>query len=110
MKHVPNWVERRNNFSIFDKHIIYFPINLEKHWSLCVAYSPSKVHEKVSSGFSSTDEVPVILHLDSLKLHNSSVIAENIRTFFSDQWRSFHISGSNNFRLIVLILLKLTIL
>jgi hypothetical protein len=41
----------------------------------------------VYSGFSTTDEVPVILHLDSLKLQNSSVIAENLRMFFSYQWQ-----------------------
>jgi Ulp1 family protease len=96
-KHVSNWLARRNNFRIFEKRIIYFPINSEKHWSLCVANSPSKVHEMVSSGFSGTNEVPVILRLDSLKLHNSSVIAENIRMFFSYQWQQQFPFDSYNF-------------
>jgi Ulp1 family protease len=83
LHHVSGWVMRRNNLNIFDKSIIYFPIALDNHWSLCVAFSPAKVVGLDSSGTSyGTNEVPVIIHLDSLQLHQSAVIAENIGMFF----------------------------
>ena len=86
VEHVSNWLARR--FNIFDKCIIYFPINLDLHWSLCVAYSPSLVRDTPTNcRSSSTGGVPCILHLDSLQLHNSSVIAENIRQFLTYEWQ-----------------------
>jgi len=87
LHHVSGWVTRRKNFNIFDKSIIYFPIALDKHWSLCVAFSPAKVVDLDSSSTSyGTNEVPVIIHLDSLQLHQSAMIAKNIRMFFSYVW------------------------
>jgi hypothetical protein len=87
VEHVSNWLARR--FNIFEKRIIYFPINLDLHWSLCVAYSPSLVRDTPTNCRSSSKGgVPCILHLDSLQLHNSSVIAENIRQFLpSDNFK-----------------------
>ncbi len=88
MNHVSGWVTRRKDFNIFEKLNIYFPTVLEKHWSLFMAFSPAKVLELNSSGTSSgTKEVPVLMHHDSLQLHQSSVIAENIRMFFSYAWQ-----------------------
>jgi hypothetical protein len=88
LNHVSGWVTCRKDFNIFEKSIIYFPIVLEKHWSLFVAFSPAKVLELNSSGTSSgTKEVPVLMHLDSIQLHKSAVIAENIRMFFSYVWQ-----------------------
>lgn len=72
MEYVSSWVLQRNDSNLFDKCIIYFPINLDKHWSLCVAYNPSKVQDMVYSNCHCTTEgeIPVIIHIDSLSLHN----------------------------------------
>jgi Ulp1 family protease len=65
LTHVSGWVTRRKDFHIFEKSIIYFPIVLEKHWSLCVAFSPAKVVELNNIGtLYGTNKVPVIIHLD----------------------------------------------
>jgi len=88
LNHVSGWVTRRKDFNIFEKSIIYFPIVLEKHWSLFVAFKPAKVLEQNSSATSAgPKEVPLLMHLDSLQLHKSAVIAENIRMFFSYVWQ-----------------------
>jgi Ulp1 family protease len=86
LEHVSNWLRRR--FSIFEKRIMYFPIYLDNHWSLCVAYNPSIVRETPTNcRYTANSGVPIILHLDSLKLHNSSKIADNIRNLFSYEWQ-----------------------
>jgi Ulp1 family protease len=86
VEHVSNWLRRR--FSIFEKRIMYFPIHLDNHWSLCVAYNPSVVRETPTNcRYTANSGVPIILHLDSLKLHNSSKIADNIRNLFSYEWQ-----------------------
>ena len=86
---VSSWVSKRKNFSIFEKQIIYFPIILQKHWSLCVAYYPGVARTVADSGSNRAEnaQMPLILHMDSLQLHNSSVIAQNVRNFFTFQWQ-----------------------
>jgi Ulp1 family protease len=86
---VSSWVSKWKNFSIFDKQMIYFPIILQKHWSLFVACNPGMARTVADSGSNHAEnaQMPFILHLASLKLHNSSVIAQNIRNFFTLQWQ-----------------------
>jgi hypothetical protein len=88
LSNVSGWVTRRKDFNIFETSIIYFPIVLEKRWSLCVDFSPAKVVELNNVGtLYGTNEVPVIIHLVSLKLHQSTVIAVNNRMFLSYVWQ-----------------------
>ncbi|PWA90947.1 Peptidase C48, SUMO/Sentrin/Ubl1 [Artemisia annua] len=67
------WWKRVN---LFEKAYIFIPIHQSAHWSLAIICIPNK-----------EDELgPVILHLDSLGLHNSSSIFDNIRSFVEEEW------------------------
>ena len=77
LQHVSQWIQNRR-VDLFSKQIIMFPINLDKHWSLMVACYPGAV--------SDTDCAPIMLHLDSLRLHNGRIIAEKLRSFFNWEW------------------------
>ncbi|KAF5945349.1 hypothetical protein HYC85_015577 [Camellia sinensis] len=63
--------------NIFHKAYILLPIHENLHWSLAIICIPDKEDE---SG-------PVILHLDSLGLHFSKSIFDNIKSFLIEEWK-----------------------
>ncbi|KAL3511283.1 hypothetical protein ACH5RR_030684 [Cinchona calisaya] len=68
------WWKRVN---IFEKAYILVPINECQHWSLVIICIPD-VEDR--SG-------PILLHLDSLRLHPSQSIFHNIKSFLIEEWK-----------------------
>ncbi|ERN06626.1 ubiquitin-like-specific protease 1D isoform X1 [Amborella trichopoda] len=62
--------------NIFQKAYIFLPVHADQHWSLVIICIPSKEDE---SG-------PFILHLDSMGLHFSMEIFDNIKSFLVEEW------------------------
>ncbi|XP_059446063.1 ubiquitin-like-specific protease 1D isoform X2 [Corylus avellana] len=62
--------------NIFQKAYVLIPIHEDLHWSLVIICIPNKEDE---SG-------PIILHLDSLRLHSSQSIFQNIKCFLKEEW------------------------
>ncbi|KAK1420010.1 hypothetical protein QVD17_29509 [Tagetes erecta] len=62
--------------NIFEKAYILFPVHQSAHWSLGIICIPTKVDELG----------PIVLHLDSLGLHNTSSIFDEIRRFLKEEW------------------------
>ncbi|KAG5522241.1 hypothetical protein RHGRI_034430 [Rhododendron griersonianum] len=62
--------------NIFHKAYILLPIHETVHWSLVIICIPDKEDE---SG-------PILLHLDSLGLHSSTLIFDKIRSFLKEEW------------------------
>ncbi|WOK94182.1 ubiquitin-like-specific protease 1D [Canna indica] len=62
--------------NIFQKSYIFIPIHGDLHWSLVIICIPAKEDE---SG-------PIILHLDSLGIHNSISIFEVIDRYLKEEW------------------------
>lgn len=62
--------------NIFQKAYVLIPIHEDLHWSLVIIRFPQKEDE---SG-------PIILHLDSLRLHSSRSIFDNIKSFIKEEW------------------------
>ncbi|GFQ05929.1 ubiquitin-like-specific protease 1d [Phtheirospermum japonicum] len=63
--------------NIFEKAYIFLPIHESLHWSLIIICIPNKEDE---SG-------PIILHLDSLGLHNSKSIFHDVKSFLIEEWK-----------------------
>ncbi|MED6185197.1 hypothetical protein PIB30_054701 [Stylosanthes scabra] len=61
--------------NIFQKAYVLIPIHEDLHWSLIIICIPNKGDE---SG-------PIILHLDSLSLHSSRPLFENIKRFLTEE-------------------------
>ncbi|KAI3812110.1 hypothetical protein L1987_16815 [Smallanthus sonchifolius] len=62
--------------NIFEKAYILLPIHENAHWSLVIICLPNK-----------EDELgPILLHLDSLGLHDSLSIFGNIKSFLKEEW------------------------
>ncbi|KAL2546995.1 ubiquitin-like-specific protease 1D [Forsythia ovata] len=61
--------------NIFEKAYIFLPVHEDHHWSLVIICIPKKEDEYG----------PILLHLDSLRLHASKSIFENIRSFLIEE-------------------------
>lgn len=62
---------------LFEKAYIFLPIHDKYHWSLVIICIPDK---EDGTG-------PSVLHLDSLGLHSSKLIFENIKRFLVGEWQ-----------------------
>nr|KAJ0193892.1 hypothetical protein LSAT_V11C800451410 [Lactuca sativa] len=71
--------------NIFNKPYILLPIHDKVHWSLCIICFPTKKNELG----------PIVLHLDSLGLHDSKSIFNNIKRFVKEEWRYLKNSEEN---------------
>ncbi|VAI85644.1 unnamed protein product [Triticum turgidum subsp. durum] len=69
---------------IFQKPYILFPVHADTHWSLVIICMPAKEDQ---SG-------PIILHLDSLKFHNSRLIFSVVERFLKQEWNYLKDNGS----------------
>ncbi|KAI3824898.1 hypothetical protein L1987_06371 [Smallanthus sonchifolius] len=70
--------------NIFEKAYILLPIHENAHWSLVIICLPNK-----------EDELgPILLHLDSLGLHNSMSLFDNIIRFLKEEWSHLRKSKS----------------
>ncbi|KAL1550874.1 Ulp1 peptidase [Salvia divinorum] len=63
--------------NIFEKAYIFLPIHENRHWSLVIISIPNK-----EDGLG-----PIILHLDSLRLHSSKSIFSNVKSFLVEEWK-----------------------
>ncbi|PWA71236.1 Peptidase C48, SUMO/Sentrin/Ubl1 [Artemisia annua] len=70
--------------SIFEKAYILLPVHESAHWSLVIICFPTKEDE----------QGPILLHLDSLGLHNSKLICDNIKRFLKEEWSYLRKSGT----------------
>ncbi|XP_051121988.1 ubiquitin-like-specific protease 1D isoform X2 [Andrographis paniculata] len=64
--------------NIFEKAYIFLPIHEHLHWSLVIICIPKKEDESGPL---------IILHLDSLGLHDSSSIFRNVKRFLIEEWK-----------------------
>ncbi|XP_049405559.1 ubiquitin-like-specific protease 1D isoform X3 [Solanum stenotomum] len=63
--------------NIFEKAYIFLPIHESHHWSLVIICIPDK-----------EDQLgPIILHLDSLRLHSSSSLFGTMKKFLIEEWK-----------------------
>ncbi|CAO1945911.1 unnamed protein product [Urochloa humidicola] len=62
---------------VFKKAYIILPINETIHWSLIIVCMPAK----------GEDSGPIILHLDSLGLHNSQKLFDTVVRYLEAEWR-----------------------
>jgi Ulp1 protease family, C-terminal catalytic domain len=84
---VTNWTAKKN-INIFEKKLLFIPINKSLHWSMVVVVNPLHIvtmekPEEAKDG----SPASFILFLDSLKAHQISVIAKSIRTWLNSEWK-----------------------
>lgn len=82
---VSTWTAKKN-IRIFDKTLIFIPINQSLHWSLCVVVNPAHIQQKKADD----EKMPCILFMDSLKAHQKARIAKYIRKWLNHEWATLY--------------------
>jgi len=72
---------------LFSIETILFPVNEDKHWSLCAIYHVNKIPKMAQYKLNVVQEGPFLMHLDSLKLHSSDTISRHLRDWLNYEWK-----------------------
>jgi Ulp1 family protease len=81
---VAHWTKNRG-INVLEKKLVLIPINKQSHWSLCAVINAGYIDY---GGVSITlnGVTPVILLLDSLRLHSVSEVSDNIRMWLNAEY------------------------
>ena len=84
-KGVQSWTRKIN---LFEKKLVFIPINKEYHWSLLVIVNPGSIVDSASLGEDEKQEAPLscLIFFDSLRMHNTRRVAKNIRDWLNEVW------------------------
>jgi len=73
---------KRKDINIFEKKLIFIPINYSLHWSLCIVFNAGRIKESWNyhndGCVGPNDDAPFLLHLDSLKAHDMCLVRDTI--------------------------------
>ncbi|KAL7551587.1 hypothetical protein ACHAWF_014773, partial [Thalassiosira exigua] len=84
---VTSWTAKKN-INVFEKKLIFVPVNADLHWSLCVVINPGFIANSFEANAASEDEEHAcILFLDSLKMHSKNIYARHIRKWLNSEWK-----------------------
>jgi len=83
---VSSWTAKKN-INVFEKKLIFIPVNADLHWSLCVVVNPGLIANSYDNDISSREEHSSILFLDSLRMHNKNTYARHIRDWLNCEWK-----------------------
>jgi Ulp1 family protease len=82
---VAHWT-KNCGINVLEKKLVLIPINKQNHWSLCAVINAGYIDY---GGVSITlnGVTPVILLLDSLRLHSVSEVSDNIQMWLNAEYR-----------------------
>ena len=84
---VRSWTARKQ-INLFDKRLIFVPVNKDLHWSLCVVVNPGAIAAAVKGKTGIDDPIPCLLFFDSLKSHDRQEISQNIQEWLNNEWKT----------------------
>ena len=84
---VESWTKKRN-IDIFQKKLIFIPINKSWHWSLSVVVNPGHILKNYDgeNGYDS-DPLACMLFFDSLNLHGKATVHNNVIRWLNHEWK-----------------------
>jgi hypothetical protein len=96
---VKSWTARKN-INIFEKKLIFIPINKTLHWSLCVIVNPGAVEKSNRISLEDDKEDPPLscmLFFDSLKMHNKKRSQRLVLKWLNSEWQRVNDISSTPF-------------
>jgi Ulp1 family protease len=81
---VTSWTAKKD-IDIFDKKLIFIPINKSLHWSLCVVFNPGAI-DCYEPGHDPSSRMPGLLCFDSLEMHCPTRTKKHITEWLNSEW------------------------
>jgi hypothetical protein len=92
---IAKWT-RNKGINIFEKQLIFIPINQTLHWSLCVVVNPGMIANAYKDSHADADLWPGIYFFDSLKAHRMGQVAEDVRRWLNGECKRLFDSASTS--------------
>ncbi len=87
VEHVSSWIQKRK-LNIFANKLMLIPICLELHWSLCVIVNANNMQLAFDDRQTNVDdEIPFMMLLDSIGMHDEKIIQKNVWDWINVEWR-----------------------
>lgn len=80
---VKSWTAKKN-IDIFEKRLIFIPINKTLHWSLCVVVNPGAIIPQLDD---EDQLLPCILFFDSLNMHRKTRVQKDVVKWLNSEWK-----------------------
>jgi hypothetical protein len=98
---VRSWTAKKN-INIFEKRLIFIPINKTLHWSLCVVVNPGAIIASVDDDNDNDNEpkdrpLPCMLFFDSLNMHRKTRVHKDIVKWLNSEWKRMKGSDAEPF-------------
>ena len=97
---VSKWTTQKG-LDIFTKKILLVTVNLNLHWSIIAVFNAGMINDDLVEDESEDPcdmELPALVVLDSLYLHDSAVIARNVRKWLNHEWdKKYSLTGTGIF-------------
>ncbi len=84
---VSKWITRKG-LDIFIKKLLLITVNLDSFWSITAVFNAGMINDDLVEDESEDTydmELPALVVLDSLKLHDSAIIARNVRAWLNHE-------------------------
>ena len=82
---VESWTAKKG-IDIFEKKIIFIPINKDLHWSLCVVVNPGSILSALNQTGKADDPLSCLIFLDSLNMHSKNRVQTNVMKWLNSEW------------------------
>jgi len=86
---VKSWTAKKN-INIFEKKLIFIPINKTLHWSLCVVINPGAIVSSVDDddlNGSGDQPLSCMLFFDSLSMHKKVTVQRKVNNWLNSEWQ-----------------------
>jgi sentrin-specific protease 7 len=102
---VRSWTAKKN-INIFEKRLIFIPINKTLHWSLCVVVNPGAIIASVDDDDDNDNDndnepkdrpLPCMLFFDSLNMHRKTRVHKDIVKWLNSEWKRMKGSDAEPF-------------
>ena len=95
-KEVTSWTAKKK-INVFEKTLLFIPVCVRAHWSLCVVVNPGHVEEVVDEDWDDKRQ-SCMLHFDSLTTyHKKGKIQKLILDWLNTEWLRLHPLSGNPF-------------
>ena len=86
----------RKNINIFEKKLIFIPINKSLHWSLCVIVNPGSIIPSVEED-EKDRPLPCMLFFDWLQMHQKKWVHTHLAKWLNSEWKRIYNSNEDPF-------------
>jgi hypothetical protein len=93
---VESWTGKKA-IDIFEKKLIFIPINKDLHWSLCVLVNPGAISLASKKNKETNDPLCCLLFFDSLNMHKKSKVHTHMTKWLNAEWKRLGKGSGNSY-------------